>query len=126
MRRKMELPIYFQFSLFLYSMLFGISCGLLYNIFCVLRIFFGKSKIAVCIQDIIYFIICTAAMFLFIYILNRGELRAYIILTAVLTALLYHLTVGRLITDILKNAVAIIRNKIKSRKERRVVKRRGL
>lgn len=122
----MELPIYFQFSLFLYSMLFGISCGLLYNIFCVLRIFFGKSKIAVCIQDIIYFIICTAAMFLFIYILNRGELRAYIILTAVLTALLYHLTVGRLITDILKNAVAIIRNKIKSRKERRVVKRRGL
>ena len=122
----MELPVYFQLSLFLYSAVFGICCGVLYDIFCVLRIFSGKSKILVCIQDIIYFIICAAAMFLFIYILNRGEPRAYIILTAVLTALVYHLTAGRFILKALRNVADRIKNAIKSRKERRAVKRHSL
>ena len=112
---KMELPVYFQLSLFLYSVLFGFCCGILYNIFCVIRIFFGKSKVFVCVQDVIYFVLCTVGMFLFIYVFNSGEVRVYIILTAVLAALVYHLTAGRLVTGVLKRAVDWIKGFIKNK-----------
>ena len=65
-------------------------------------------------------------MFLFIYVFNSGEVRVYIILTAVLAALVYHLTAGRLVTGVLKRAVDWIKGFIKSRKEGRAIKKRGL
>ena len=114
----MELPIQGQLLLFLYSFLLGLSFGAYYDIFRVCRLFFGNNKITVFIQDLFYFLSCAVAAFIFIFILNRGEVRFFVVISIMIGGLVYYLTLGRFVFALfskiltaVKKLAGLIKNK---------------
>ncbi len=93
-----------QQLLFAYSLAFGAFLSLVY---CVLRIFrnlLSSFPIAVFAFDLFYFVFTAVAAVIFIFVVNNGEIRIYIIASAVLGWLLFFLSVGRLMSYVVKKS----------------------
>lgn len=58
------------------------------------------ENIVIFITDILYFLIVTLIMMVYIYHINSGTVRWYIFLGAILGLLLYYVTLGRLVISI--------------------------
>lgn len=83
-----------QMLTFLISCLVGAALGLLYDLFRIFRIIVPCSRLAVLLLDILFFILCTAATFLFLLLSNSGTVRFFILEGELLGAVLYALTLG--------------------------------
>ncbi len=99
-----------QVSLFLMSVLLGAAMGVVYDCFRVLRIVFppaAKSG-AVLVQDIIFWLIYGFAFFCYATLAARGEIRFFIFFGSLIGFVLYILTLGNLITGILRRVFSVI------------------
>ena len=85
-----------QLWIFLISVGTGIAFGLVYEVFRLTRLFFRTCTLVVFVEDMIYAFICSAATVLFIFFINGGQVRLYIILSIFFGIVLYCLTIGRL------------------------------
>ena len=73
-----------QAYIFVMFILIGILIGLIFDIFRVSRQFFKTSNIITYIEDAVFWILIGLVLFISIFKLNNGELRAYIFLGVVL------------------------------------------
>ena len=98
-----------QLRLFVLSCLFGIPAGILYDVFRVLRMLVRHNKIAVAAEDILFF--CTYAVFVMSFTVSaaRSEFRFYFCFGNILGFIVYHFTVGNLVTAVLKKIILRIR-----------------
>lgn len=102
-----------QGIIILYSLLFGVGIGIIYEFFRFLRVFFTFSaqkrtnkhiflkNIGIFFQiilDLLFSIVYTILVVIFIYGANDGKIRYYLLLFAVIGFALYYFTVGRLIS----------------------------
>lgn len=78
-------------------MLCGTACGMLYDIFRSIHSELKNHDIIVMITDIMYWSAVTGAIMWSLWYFNTGELRTYEIVGLILGAVLYFLTLGRLI-----------------------------
>jgi spore cortex biosynthesis protein YabQ len=93
----LEISIAQQTIAFLTACLFGMALGAIYDIFRIFRIAIPCGKIAVFIQDIIFWIICATLSFLFMLYTNTGEIRAFYIFGELLGFCIYYFTIGILV-----------------------------
>ncbi len=96
----MYLDVSNQAMNFVYAVLFGVGLGLIYEVLRILRIAFNFKNIAIFIQDVLYFLVCSPLLFVFMLNTTDGKVRIYIFVGAFLGFLLYYFTLGMLIRKI--------------------------
>ncbi len=84
-----------QLNLFLLSLGLGFLLGIFYDIVRTVRISFTKSRTAVIIFDIFYFLSASAVTFLFILSVNKGEVRFYFLFGEAVGWLFYYFSLGK-------------------------------
>jgi spore cortex biosynthesis protein YabQ len=95
-----------QSYVFLLSCGFGVILGALYDLFRIFRLAIPCNKFIVFLQDIIYWVICTALTFAFMLVTSSGQIRGFIIFGELLGAFVYYFTIGMLV---MKSSKFIIR-----------------
>ncbi len=105
--------MHFEVLLFFQSVLMGAILLLCYDLLVILRRVFPHSPAAVGAEDLIYWILSGAAVFIRVYRLNQGILRGFLFTGIILGAVLCHVSVGslfvRLLSFILGNLVFFIK-----------------
>lgn len=101
------------FSFFIYVIV-GILLGFIFDIFRALRKSIKNSTVATNIEDILFVIISFVIIAMVVQIVNKGELRFYILLGIILGILIYFLSVSKYIitgeTWILKSIIKILKS----------------
>lgn len=85
-----------QISVLLWSLLFGGCLGAAYDLLRAFRVFVRCPSVAVAVQDLVYFLIAAVASFLFIFEVNDGTVRLFILLSFFVGGLAERFTVGQL------------------------------
>lgn len=62
-----------QTRLFLLALGLGFLLGIVYDLFRVVRMAFTMRRVGVFIQDVLFFLTCAAATFLFLLAVNQGR-----------------------------------------------------
>lgn len=77
-----------------YSVVLGICCGIVYDIFRIPVLFFGRAKITVIITDLLFFLTCGIMFSIFSFIFCDGHIRLFCVLCSVVGAFFYRFTIG--------------------------------
>ncbi len=83
-----------QFAVLLWSLLFGGCLGVAYDCLRAFRIFVPCSAVPLLFQDLFYFLTAAVASFLFIFEVNDGTVRLFILLAFLAGGLAERFTVG--------------------------------
>lgn len=94
-----------QTKLFLYAIVFGAALGILYDLFRILRMSFSSGKVMVFFQDVTYGAVSGFLMYLFCFIFNNGEVRAYLLIGSVLGFIIYYFSVGSIVMKVSRKTV---------------------
>ena len=86
---------YEQLISFLYSIITGMSLGIIFDIFRILRKSFKTSDIVTNIEDIIFGIVSGIILLTSIFIFNNGELRLYLFLGIIFGIIIYMLFISK-------------------------------
>ncbi|MBR2742461.1 MAG: spore cortex biosynthesis protein YabQ [Clostridia bacterium] len=97
----MGISIAHQTIVFLYSVVFGAAAALFYDVFRIIRRRIRHLNFVVMIEDVLFWLAASAALFVFVYNTNSGELRAFLIIGAVLGAYLYFAALSRAVLLVL-------------------------
>lgn len=95
----MQISLLVQLGDFFMSFSLGLVLGVFYDLFRVANLFSKPTHRRIFIQDVFYFVISGIVTFLFMLVVNSGEIRFYIIAGEVAGFLLYHFTFGRLVVS---------------------------
>ena len=98
----MELDVYTQIINFIKALLCGSLFFILYDMFRILRTFFRCGALIVFIQDFLYLLFVFISTFIFVFAINDGELRIYILCGILCGWLLGFGTYGRVSTFVIK------------------------
>ena len=94
----MELTFAQQSTAFLYSLIFGVAAGLLYDIFKIIRMTLCKGKISVFVVDFLYVFIVSLNLFIFSVAYMLGFFRVFVMLGSIFGFIVCRLTLGRLLS----------------------------
>ena len=86
-----------QLSVLLWSLLFGVGLGAAYDLLRMFRCFVRCPAVAVLFQDLFYFLAAAVASFVFIFEVNDGTVRVFILLAFLFGGLAFRFTVGQLL-----------------------------
>ncbi len=98
-----------EMRLFGYSCLLGAALGLFYDVFRTLRMLFRHNTVLIAIEDIVFFAAYAIAITAFASAAARGEMRFYYVIGSVSGFILYLLTLGQLISAVIKKLIAALR-----------------
>lgn len=101
----MEISVTGQALTFLFSLVFGAALGAVYDVFRILRIAIPFGKIAIFIQDLLFFLLSALLTFAFMLYESSGMVRIFIIFGELLGATVYYFTLGVIV---IKSSKAII------------------
>ena len=99
-----------QTWLFLWSCVLGVFLGIVFDILRVIRIIKKHSSVAVFIEDMLFIIFSSICIFIYIMQQARGEIKYFIFLGALLGFILYIVTVGNFVVNIIKKIVLFIKS----------------
>ena len=85
-----------QLSVLLWSLLFGVCLGAVYDLLRAFRVFVKSPAVAVLFQDLFYFLTAALASFLFIFEVNDGTVRVFILLAFFAGGMAERCTLGQL------------------------------
>ncbi len=100
--------------LFIYSVIFGVLSGIVYDVFRALRSVFRHRFFAVFIEDCIFFAIYSLALMCFAVMFSRSQVRAYYALGNIIGFALYHFTLGNIILSVIRKAVYILKKALQT------------
>lgn len=83
----------------------GISIGLLFDIFRILRKSFHTADWITYIQDVLFWILAGSMMLFSIFTFNHGEIRSYVFIGILIGIVIYMLAISKLVV---KSSVTII------------------
>lgn len=101
--------IFSQVTTFFYSILGGLLIAFVYDLFRIKRKVVRTREFVVFAEDILFWILGAVIMFIAVYIGNDGEVRGFVFLGAMLGAVLYFLTLSKVVISILLKAIGIIK-----------------
>lgn len=87
-------PLLWQLYNFLFFFGFGFLCGFLFRLVEFFRELFSSKKAAVIAQDIVFSVLSTVLMFVFLLTYADGKVRLNLIFAAALGAAVFFLTIG--------------------------------
>lgn len=95
-----EITIKEQLLSFMYANLMGLALSIIFDLFRTLRKSFTHGKIAVFIEDVLFFTIAQFITFMLLMARCNGEVRAYIIIGIIIGFFIYRVTVSRIVLPI--------------------------
>ena len=98
-----------EIYIFLLFILTGISIGILFDIFRILRRSFKTIDFITYIQDFLFWILAGAILLYSIFSFNNGELRGYIFIGVILGVILYMLSLSKYIIRISVTIIKILK-----------------
>ena len=98
-----------QANLFLIFTLEGITIGLIFDIFRILRKSFKTSDIVTYIEDILFWLITGILLLYTIFVFNYGEIRFFMFVGIFLGAMLYMLLISRYVIKISVTVIEILK-----------------
>lgn len=101
-----------ELTLFGLSCIMGVLLGICYDVFRTARILFPHNNWLIAIEDIIFLALYAAALLSFSTAAARGELRFYYVLGNFLGFMLYILTLGSIVTAIMKKLFFAVKKTI--------------
>ncbi|MBQ3378248.1 MAG: spore cortex biosynthesis protein YabQ [Clostridia bacterium] len=107
----MGISVAHQTVVFLWSILLGAAIAFFYDFFRVIRKRLRHLDFAVMIEDVIFWLVACASIFVFVYNTNSGELRAFLAIGAIMGAFLYFAALSRPVSAVM-GAVFMILEKI--------------
>lgn len=107
-----------QAHVMLWSLLFGAGLGAGYDLFRCLRVFVRCSAVSVLFQDLFYFFTAAVASFLFIFEVNDGTVRLFILFAFLIGGVLFRITSGTVLLWICKRIRSALRANTKIRRKR--------
>lgn len=102
-----------QTLVFLYACLLGAALSVVYDVFRLIRITAAMGRAVIIAEDIVYFIIVSAATFVFMLSFTEGIIRFYVILGELLGFILCHVTLGALIVKLLGGFIKLVKRFLK-------------
>ncbi|NCA93116.1 hypothetical protein EOM82_07770 [bacterium] len=112
----MEISYALQHYLFLASLLAGIVCGTVYDVFRILRAFAFKNRVIVFIEDVVYCLFVAAVFMILFYNYSEGRIRFFAFAGVITGFSIYYFTVGKLtqkIFEVIRNFIALSAAKIR-------------
>lgn len=103
-----------QVYIFLWTILTGVGMGLIFDFFRLLRRSKTTRDIWVYVQDIIFWIVIAISIIVSTFLINDGELRAYMLIGYILGALFYMLLFSKIIMKVFTFIFDTIENIFKS------------
>ena len=104
------MKIEMQTAAFLWAIALGGMLGLVYDVFRIIRIAVNTHKTVVFVQDILFFVFCTMATFVFLMGMSDGKTRFFLLTGEFLGAVIYFFTVGRIIIKSSGAVIALIKS----------------
>lgn len=123
----MEYSNWQQLIIFLYGLIVGMGFGFVFDVLRAFRVFF-YGKISVFLQDFFYFLFCALVSFVYLFILNRGQVRLFALMALTIGALGYYLTAGKFLFPFIRRLLQKIKDlfqRVCKRKKRRLPEREG-
>lgn len=102
-------PLLWQLYNFLFFIGFGFLSGFLFRFIEFVRELFSSRKAAVIVQDIVFSVLATILMFVFLLTYADGKIRLNLILAAALGAAVFFLTVGKAVKKAFGFFAAVLR-----------------
>ena len=102
----MVISIELQFRIVIFSLLAGIVTGILFDLYRVFR-GFNTNKIIMIIEDMLFWVLCSLLIFVFLLYTNYAFVTLYVYLSIVLGILFYLKVISR---SFLKVQYGLIRN----------------
>lgn len=94
-----------QLMEFLYSALFGVSCGMLYDISALLRGYLKEKKLFSALVDVLFCFVCVISLFAFLLLVTDGRMRWYVILAVGLGFFIYKNTISGLFFSLIRSII---------------------
>lgn len=94
---------------FLWSVAFGALLGLFYDVFRIFRVTVRTPSVIVFFQDVVFWFFAGLSTFLFIFVINAGELRLFLFLGILAGAVVYFFTLGVLVMGLARAIVTFIK-----------------
>lgn len=94
---------------FLHACLLGAAMGVFYDVFRILRIAIPTRKGVVFAQDVVFFLLCAVATFLFLLSEIDGVVRVFLFIGELLGAVLYYFTLGQLVMKVSKTIIEVVK-----------------
>ena len=101
-----------QVMLFFLSVGFGFLLGIFYDILRVIRLLVSRGTTAVIVFDIIFALSCALFTYIFLLTVNKGSVRAYMILGEFLGGFFYYVSFGSAVIRITDRLVRLIRRAV--------------
>jgi len=98
-----------QTRIFLYAFGFGFVLGIVYDVFRVIRLAISVKKRFIYVQDILYAVVCSLLTFLFILIVNKGQIMGYILFGEFLGWLIYYFSLGVVTVKLSNKTIKVVR-----------------
>lgn len=92
----MNISVSAQTMEFLYAALFGVSLGILYDVFAILRSYLPAKKIFAAVFDILFWCIAIVGLLAFVMLVTGGRMRWYVLAGSFLGIFLYKSTISAL------------------------------
>lgn len=105
----MAIAITEQTAVFFHSLLLGAVLGCFYDLFRITRIAFLMPALLVLIEDLLFFLFSSIALFGFLLENNDGQIRWFILLGVVLGWTVYYFTAGSLVMKCSARIIAGVR-----------------
>lgn len=97
-----------QVTVFLFAMLLGAFLSLFFDGFRILNVVLKLNLKRIFFEDITYFILSAIITFMYILVMNSGEIRFYIIFGEAIGWLIYRATLGKFIYKIILFIVKLL------------------
>lgn len=94
-----------QLTIFLFSAILGAALGGIYDAIRVFNAVVKENLVRIFVQDVLYFIISAVITFVYMLVVNGGEIRVYIVVGEAVGWLIYRATVGKFIYKIVLKVV---------------------
>lgn len=94
-----------QLMEFLYSAIFGVSCGMLYDISAIIRGYLKGKKLFSSIIDVLFCVVCVISLFAFLLLVTDGRMRWYVILAVGLGFFIYKNTISGLFFSLIRSII---------------------
>lgn len=98
-----------QLNGFLLSLVVGVVLGVFYDFFRIIRLCITKGKIAVFIQDILFWVVGAFFSYTFVFVINNGNYRIYFAFGELIGFVVYYFTFGEVVIKVSKFVVDTVR-----------------
>ena len=95
--RDIEISMTQQCMFFIYSIVLGVVCGAVYDVFRIFRVALRHNGTAVFFEDVLFCLICCVMLILFIFCANYGIVRWFSFFGWAGGFYVYYMTAGRMV-----------------------------